>query len=163
MFSASIVSLWCSVIPGGAIAASAGPVPAESSRLAAAATFEAAGVADRADAFAGSFFESVPEGGDAYIMRAVLHDWDDSDCVRILHVVASAMAPDARLLVIERIVAPPNEGAEAKLSDLNMLVSPGGRERTHDEFASLFEAAGLRLERVVETAGTHAVIEAARA
>jgi hypothetical protein len=70
------------------------------------------------------------------------------------------MAPDATLLVIERILAPPNEGAEGKLSDLNMLVMPGGRERTEEEFVALFEQAGLRLVRAVPTASGLAVIEA---
>lgn len=127
------------------------------------ATFEAAGIADRCEIVGGSFFEAVPAGGDAYLMRAVLHDWDDADCVRILRCVATVMPNDARLLVIDRLVPPPNEGAETKLSDLNMLVSPGGLERTREEFAALFEQAGLRLARVVPTAGTHSIIEAARA
>jgi len=127
------------------------------------ATFEAAGVAERCEVVGGSFFDVVPGGGDAYMMRSVLHDWDDANCVRILRCVATAMPIDARLLVIDRLVAPPNEGAETKLSDLNMLVSPGGLERTREEFAALFEQAGLRLARVVPAAGTHSIIEAVRA
>ena len=128
----------------------------------AAATLEAAGVAERCEVAGGSFFEMAPDGGDAYMMRSILHDWDDADCLRILRTVAGAMRDGAMLLVIEQLVAPANEGPETKLSDLNMLVSPGGRERTREEFATLFERAGLRLERVVPTAGTHSIIEGVR-
>ena len=70
------------------------------------------------------------------------------------------MSPEATLLVIERILAPPNEGADGKFSDLNMLVMPGGRERTEGEFAALFERAGLRLAQTVPTAAGLTVIEA---
>jgi hypothetical protein len=117
-------------------------------------------VADRAITVAGSFFESVPPGGDAYILKFIIHDWEDQESVAILRTCRAAMAPDATLLVIERILAPPNEGAEGKLSDLNMLVMPGGRERTEEEFATLFEQSGLRLVRAVPTASGLAVIEA---
>ena len=92
-----------------------------------------AGVADRCAVIGGSFFDGVPEGADAYMLRSVIHDWDDADAVRILTVVANAMAPASRVLLVERVIAPPNEGRDAKFSDLNMLVSPGGRERTRKE------------------------------
>ncbi len=117
-------------------------------------------VADRVDIVAGSFFESVPEGGDAYILKSIVHDWEDEQAIEILRVCRGAMSPAATLLVIERILAPPNEDADGKFSDLNMLVMPGGRERTEGEYAALFEKAGIRLARTVETAGGFAVIEA---
>ena len=117
-------------------------------------------VADRATTVAGSFFESVPPGGDAYILKFIVHDWKDEEAVAVLRTCRAAMSPDATLLVIERILAPPNEGAEGKLSDLNMLVMPGGRERTEKEFRALFERAGLRLVGAVPTASGPAVIEA---
>lgn len=117
-------------------------------------------VANRASVIGGSFFETVPEGGDAYILKAIVHDWEDEEALAILRVCRAAMAPGAKLLVIERILAPPNEGAEGKLSDLNMLVMPGGRERTQAEFAELLGRAGLELEHVVATAAGLAVIEA---
>jgi hypothetical protein len=118
-------------------------------------------VAERAEVVAGDFFESVPAGGDAYLLKSIVHDWEDGEAATILTRCRAAMGPDARVLVIERIVGPPNQGAEAKFSDLNMLVMPGGRERTEAEFAALFERAGLHLVGTVSTASGHAVLEAA--
>ena len=86
-------------------------------------------------------------------MRAVVHDWSDADSVRILQSVRQAMSEEAKVLLVERVIAPPNEGRDAKLSDLNMLVVPGGRERTREEFAHLLGQAGLQLDRVVQAGG----------
>jgi hypothetical protein len=119
-----------------------------------------AGVADRCRVVTGSFFDSVPEGGDAYVLKSVLHDWGDDDSTTILRACRRAIGPDGRLLVVERIAGRPNEGAETKFSDLNMLVMPGGRERTLEEFAVLFEAAGFRLEGETPTASGFSVVEA---
>ncbi len=121
---------------------------------------ERAGVADRCDVIGGSFFETVPADADAYVLQRVLHDWTDDDATRILAVVRDAIAPHGTLLVIEQVIAPPNEGAAGKFSDLNMLVSPGGRERTAEEFAALFDAAGFRVTRIV-AAGPVGVVEGA--
>ena len=126
------------------------------------ALLERAGVAGRCRTVGGSFFESVPAGADAYVLRAVIHDWDDDTSIRILTVVRRALADNSRVLIIERVVTPPNEGRDVKFSDLNMLVGPGGRERTHDEFAALLEASALRLVQVY-AAGLHSIIEAAAA
>jgi hypothetical protein len=120
----------------------------------------AAGVADRCNVFGGSFFEWVPEGGDAYVLKFIIHDWEDEECVAILHTCREAMAPEAVVLVIERDLGPPNENAVAKLSDLNMLVMPGGRERTEDEYAALLDQADLRLRGTHPTASGHVVMEA---
>ncbi|MBV9560023.1 MAG: methyltransferase [Bradyrhizobium sp.] len=117
------------------------------------------GVISRCNIVGGSFFDSVPEGGDAYLMRYVIHDWEDREAIAILKVCRRAMREPARLLLIERTVAPPNEIPATKFSDLNMLVVPGGRERTRDEFASLFEASGFALTRVAP-AGMTNVMEA---
>lgn len=107
---------------------------------------------------AGSFFDGVPEGGDAYAMRAVLHDWPDDEAVAILRTCRTAMTEDAVLLVIERDLGPANELPEAKLSDLNMLVGPGGRERAIEEYAALFQAAGFVLHRSTPSAfGLHII------
>ena len=111
-----------------------------------------AAVADRCEFVGGSFFDGVPAGCAAYVMKFILHDWDDADAIRILQGCRRAMPAGATLFVIERLIGPPNEEPLAKLSDLNMLVVPGGRERTRDEFAALFGAAGLRLVDVVATA-----------
>jgi hypothetical protein len=113
----------------------------------------AAGVSGRCAVVAGDFFAAVPGDGDAYLLKAILHDWDDPDAARILAVVRAAMPATAPLLVVERILAPPNQGAEGRLSDLNMLVNTGGRERTAPEFAELLRAGGFALDRVVPTAG----------
>jgi hypothetical protein len=96
----------------------------------------------------GSFFESVPEGGDVYLLKWIVHDWDDEEAIAILRACRRAMSADAVVLLIERVVGEPNEDPATKFSDLNMLVSPGGRERTVDEYAALFDAAGLRLNTV---------------
>lgn len=125
----------------------------------AAALLERAGVAGRCRSVGGSFFESVPEGADAYVLRAVLHDWDDASCGRILETVRRALGPGGRVLIVERVIEAPNQGRDAKLSDLNMLVGPGGRERTRDEFAALLASSGLRLEHVWG-AGQSALLEA---
>ena len=104
----------------------------------------AAGVADRCAVAEGSFFEAVPAGGDAYLLKAILHDWEDEQCVEILRVCRRAMAEGAALLIVEREPGPPNAAPDGKFSDLNKLVGPGGRERTHGEYAALFAAAGFR-------------------
>ncbi len=113
-----------------------------------------AGVADRCSIVSGSFFEAAPEA-DAYVLKHILHDWGDDDCVRILRTLQAAAPASARLLVIERIVGPPNEDPESKLSDLNMLVGPGGIERTRDEFAVLFASGGWRLVDAYDAGPRH--------
>jgi O-methyltransferase domain/Dimerisation domain len=117
------------------------------------------GVIDRCNIVGGSFFEAVPEGADAYLMRVVIHDWEDDEAIAILKVCRRAMRETAKLLLIERLVARPNEVPATKFSDLNMLVSPGGRERTRDEFSELFARSGFELT-LVFPAGIHNVIEA---
>jgi hypothetical protein len=114
----------------------------------AAPVLEAAGVADRCDVIGGSFFETVPEGGEAYILKAILHDWEDEPCLQILQTSRRVMAPGTTLLVIERDLGEPNKRPDAKFSDLNMLVGPMGQERTHAEYAALLTAAGFRFEAV---------------
>src|SRR6185436_14812355 len=102
----------------------------------------AAGVADRCEIVAGSFFENVPTGGDAYVLKSIIHDWEDEESVAILRGCRASMGPAAVVLLIERDLGGPNENPAAKLSDLNMLVMPGGLERSEDEYAVLFEQAG---------------------
>jgi O-methyltransferase/methyltransferase family protein len=119
-----------------------------------------AGVLDRCEVVAGNFFDSVPEGSDAYVLKWIIHDWEDEDCVAILRACREAMAPESVVLVIERDLGPPNENVAAKISDLNMLVMPGGRERTEEEYAELFARAGLRHVATALAASGHAVMEA---
>jgi predicted O-methyltransferase YrrM len=119
----------------------------------------AAEVDDRCEVVDGSFFEAVPRDGDAYLLKAILHDWDDAASIAILEACRRAMRPEATLLVLERVIAPANEGSDAKFGDLNMLVAPGGQERTGDEFAALFAAAGFHLTAIVPTGTRLSVIE----
>jgi SAM-dependent methyltransferase len=115
---------------------------------------------ERARTVAGDFFDEAPTGADLYVMKSVLHNWDDTDAQRILSTCRAAMAPEARLLVIERVVPDGNAPAEAKLFDINMLVVAGGRERTEPEYRRLFEQAGLALTRVGGTRSPLSVIVA---
>lgn len=120
---------------------------------------EGAGVAGRCEVVGGSFFEALPRGGDAYLLKSILHDWEDGDCIRILQACRRAMADGAALLVVERELGAPNEAADAKFSDLNMLAVPGGRERTDDEYAALFAAAGIRFVGVTSSASGTGLFE----
>lgn len=126
----------------------------------AAQLFHEAGVADRARSHAGDFFDDVPRGGDLYLMKSVLHNWDDEDALRILGTCRAAMGAAARLLVIERVIAPGNQPSEAKLFDINMMTVAGGRERSADEYRALLAKAGLVLRRVIATAAPLSIIEA---
>jgi hypothetical protein len=119
----------------------------------------AAGVGQRCAIVGGSFFEKVPGGCDGYLLKAIIHDWDDDDAERILGACRSAMPPSAKLLLIEQILAGPNKGLVAKMSDLNMLVSPGGRERTREEFASLLLRTGFRMTSLTATKTPLSIIE----
>ena len=119
------------------------------------------GLGSRCDVLAGDFFRAIPPGHDAYILSHVLHDWTDDQCVRILGHCRHAMAPDGRVLVVEHVIRPGNAPDWAKLLDINMLVLPGGQERTKEEFAALFTRAGLRLKRIHKTASALSVLEAA--
>jgi hypothetical protein len=121
---------------------------------------EEAGVASRCEVVAGSFFDRVPPGADAYVLKLVLHDWADEPALAILRGCRQAMTKSTRLLVIERLLSPPNEGLEGKFSDLNMLVSAGGQERTQQEFATLLKLAGFDVCSVLPTTSELALLEA---
>ncbi len=109
---------------------------------------------------AGSFFEHVPQGCDAYMMKHILHDWSDEHCRTILRLVREQLPRDGRLLVYELVLSDNPGPTPAKMLDIEMLVmTVGGRERTPEEFANLFASAGLRLERVVTTPGPICVVE----
>ncbi len=116
---------------------------------------EAAGVADRCQLVGGDFFAAVPEGGDAYLLSQILHDWDDDRCVRILTNIRRAMAPAGRVLAVEVVLPERVTGPSFAVDqDLMMLVVTGGRERTETEYGRLFAEAGLALTRVIATAST---------
>ncbi len=112
----------------------------------------AAGVADRCDVIGGDFFESVPAGGDAYLLSQILHDWDDERCIRILTNIRRAMAPAGRVLAVEVVLPEKVTGPSFAVDqDLMMLVVTGGRERTEADYGRLFAKAGLALRRVIPT------------
>ena len=121
---------------------------------------EAAGVADRCEVVGGDFLESVPEGGDVYIVSHCIHNWDEPSCVRILANCRRAMPPGGRLLIVEAVVGTGDEPDPAKILDLQMLLVPGGQERSEDEYRVLLEKAGFRLTRVVPTRTSASIIEA---
>ena len=108
-------------------------------------------LAGRAAIVGGDMFVDVPPGCDAYVLKFVLHDWEDADAIRILDVCRRRMPTGARLVAIERVIAEQAPDLAATLSDLNMLVVPGGRERTSDEFRALCSAGGLRLDHIGDT------------
>ena len=99
----------------------------------------------RVDRVSGDFLEGVPHGGDAYVLKFVLHDWDDTRATRILENCRSAMLPHGRLFVVETLLPDDQAPSIAKTHDVNMLVLTGGRERRLDEYRSLFSAAGFEL------------------
>ena len=119
------------------------------------------GLGDRLRVVSGDFFEAVPDGGDLYLLRYVLHDWDDEKCVQILRNCRRAMRPGGRVLVLEMILGEiGREPSVVPSQDLNMLVMLGGRERSVEQFDELFHAAGLRRTAVTETESPMGVIEA---
>jgi hypothetical protein len=122
----------------------------------------ASGVGDRVRTESGDFFKAVPAGGDAYIMKHIIHDWDDDRAVAILTAIRKALdgKPQGRVILLEAALAPGNAPDFGKLVDLEMLLLPGGRERTADEFGTLFQRAGFRLSNVVPTKSMLSVIEA---
>lgn len=118
------------------------------------------GLQGRCDLVAGNFFDRVPTGGDIYILKKVIHDWEDSDARIILSNCKKAMPKSSRLLLIELIVPAPNVPSFAKSLDLLMLAYAGGRERTEDEYCELLTSVGFRLQRVIPTSSTVSIIEA---
>ncbi|WP_421657754.1 methyltransferase [Leptothermofonsia sp. ETS-13] len=117
-------------------------------------------VANRVQLVTGSFFESVPAGADAYMLKHIIHDWDDERSITILKNCHKAMADNGRVLVMEQVIPPGNTPFMGKLLDVNMLVMcPGGKERTEVEYQALFEAAGFRLTRIVPTQTFVSVVE----
>jgi len=122
------------------------------------------GVIDRVQTMGGSFFESVPSGGNTYLMKTVIHDWDDARATTILANCRSAMTAGGKLLIIERElpeIGAPGQTAEAFLLDLEMLVmTPGGRERTRSEFARLLSDTQFKLVRIVPTTSPLSIFEA---
>ena len=108
----------------------------------------------------GSFFESIPTGGDAYVLSHIIHDWTEAQCLTILGNCRKAMSPNARLLIVESVLPAGDVFHPGKVLDMVMLAIPGGVERSEAEYAALLAKAGFRLARVVPTASAVSVIEA---
>jgi hypothetical protein len=127
------------------------------------AQIEHAGVADRCEIVGGSFFERVPPGADAYMLKHVIHDWDDERASAILRCCRDAMGADGTLLIVEGVyperIDRSLESAGAAANDVNMLVCTGGRQRSAEEFRTLLAAAGFRLSRIVPTLARVGIIE----
>lgn len=123
------------------------------------ANLQAAGLADRCQVIGGSFFEAVPAGADAYLMRHIIHDWEDAKATTILRNVHRAICREGRLLVVEGVIPPGNDPCFGKLLDLTMLTIPGGKERTEEEYRTLYEGCGFEVTRIVPTKAEVSVIE----
>lgn len=115
------------------------------------ATLASLGVAERVKVQTGNFFESVPAGADAYMMKNILHDWDDERCIKILQNVKRAMAPGARVVVFDLVIEPDPDAQVLKQVNNFYFALFGGKERTQAEFESIFSRAGFRLVKVCQT------------
>ncbi|HEY1337225.1 MAG TPA: methyltransferase [Bryobacteraceae bacterium] len=124
---------------------------------------QAAGLSDRCDVVSGDFFREVPAGADAYLMKHIIHDWDDERANTILRNCRKGLAAGGRVLLAEIVIPPGNDFSFGKLLDLEMMAIPGGKERTEAEYRDLFAAAGLRLTSITPTKAPISVIEAAAA
>jgi hypothetical protein len=122
----------------------------------------AAGVADRCELVTGDFFAELPEDlkSDGYILKSVIHDWDDADSLLILKNCRRAIQPQGKLLLVEHVIPVGNTPHPGKLSDINMLVVLGGKERTEAEYRILLADAGFRLTRIIPTQRGRSIIEA---
>jgi O-methyltransferase len=124
-------------------------------------TGEFAGCEGRIRLESGNFFESVPEKCDAYILKHIIHNWSDDNCGKILALLREQLPANGRVLICEMIIQSDHVSTPAKMLDIEMLVmTPGGRERSPEEFQDLLALAGLRLSRVVQTASPLCVLEA---
>lgn len=108
----------------------------------------------------GDFFKEVPAGGDLYMMKSVLHDWNDESAAKILQNVHAAMEDHSRLLVIESVIEMGNKPSFGKMTDILMMVSAGGKERTREEFEVLLHNVGFRIRKIHPTVSPHSIIEA---
>src|ERR1700752_238083 len=120
---------------------------------------EGAGFSSRCETAAGDFFKAVPEGGDAYVMKWIIHDWDDERSIKVLQNCREQIAADGRLILIDCVVPESNEPHFSKFIDMNILVMTGGKERTRKEFSELLEQSGFKLVNIVPTELPFSIIE----
>jgi hypothetical protein len=107
----------------------------------------------------GDFFQLLPAGADCYLLKQIMQDWSDAECVRILKQIRAAMTPQSRMIVVEQVIGPENDNRFAALLDIQMFVTLTGRERTQSEYADLFSQAGLSLIRALPTASMYTLLE----
>jgi len=124
-------------------------------------TLAAVGLGERCEAVAGDFFEAVPQG-DVMLLKQILHDWNDEQCVSLLRNCADSLPKAGRVLVVEMVISEDGRPSPAHLMDVNMLVLLPGKERTATEYGKLFSAAGLKLERVHATHSPFSIVEAVK-
>jgi hypothetical protein len=117
------------------------------------------GVSERGAPIGGNFFAAVPAGGDAYILKHIIHDWSDDECVTILSHCHKVMPVGGKLLIVEMVIPEPNVPSIGKLLDLQMLVYLSGRERTSTEYGDLLNQAGFELKRIVPAGSLYSVVE----
>ena len=113
----------------------------------------------RYSATAGDFFKAVPAGGDLYMMKWIIHDWNDEQSVRILSNIRKVMAPGAKVILVEAVLEPPPGNPMKNFIDLNMMVMTGGSERTEAEYRSIYDRAGLTVTRLVPTDSPFSIVE----
>lgn len=121
------------------------------------------GVAERTELVAGDFVESIPVEADIYILKHIIHDWYDDKCKAILGNIRESMPDSARVLLIDAVIPPGNFPHPGKVLDLEMLISPGGKERTESEFDALLAASGFKMTRIVPTPSPVSIVEAEKA
>lgn len=114
---------------------------------------------DRCTLVGGDMFSSIPPGADAYIMKHIIHDWPDELSLKILRGCRAGVNPGGKLLVVDQVIQPGNDFDAGKFLDLEMLIFPGGHERTEQQFRDLFAAAGWRLNRIVPTHAGISIVE----
>ncbi|MBK9152937.1 MAG: methyltransferase [Chloracidobacterium sp.] len=127
------------------------------------AMLESYGVTDRAELVAGDFVDSIPVKADVYMLKHIIHDWYDDKCEKILGNIRESMPDDAKVLVIDAVLPPPGEPHFSKFLDLEMLMLPGGMERTADEFESLLKNSGFKMTRIIPTPSPVGIVEAVKA
>jgi hypothetical protein len=122
----------------------------------------ARGIADRCETVAGDFFQSAPAGGDAYILKHIIHDWSDEECVTILRHCHAGMTAGGKVLIVEMVLPERNLPGVSKFLDLEMLQFLSGCERTETEYRDLLARAGFELTRIVPTPSPYSVVEGVR-
>ena len=118
------------------------------------------GVSTRVELASGDFFKTIPAGADAYMMKHIIHDWDDEQSIKILQNIRAAISEKGKVLIIEMVVPEDNQPSPAKALDLLMLVMEGGKERTASEYSNLLATSGFSLTRIVPTKSPYSIVEA---